>query len=76
MKKDTKRLLMHIPPGIIAAFLCYTLPLLGVCAFMGFWLYEFIQEWRKADKSYKDCIGFLDGFTGMAIIVYIWRVIQ
>ena len=74
MRPDTKRLLQHIPPGMLAAFLCYVLPIMGVLYYFGFWLYEYIQEWRKADKSYKDCIGFLDGFTGMAILICLWRL--
>ena len=76
MSKDNKRLLQHIPPGIVSAVLCYELPLIGALSFVGFWLYEFIQEWRKADKSYKDCIGFLDGFTGTAILIVIWRLLK
>ena len=73
MTPDTKRLIQHIPPGMLAAFLVELSTSAGILYFLGFWLYEFLQEWKKNDRSYKDAIGFLDGFTAMATLILLYR---
>ena len=72
-KKDNRRLVQHIPCGMLAAFLVHVMPVAGVLYFVGFWAYEYLQEWRKFDHSFKDGIGFLDGFTGLGVLIVLWE---
>ncbi len=60
------RFWMHFPIGVLAAVGTFLEPAWGITLFAGFLAYEFIQEWRKKDHSYKDVIGTLVayGLTG------------
>jgi len=66
---DTWRFWMHFPVGLFTALSWYYVDGIGWMLFAGFLAYEFIQEWRKHDLSYKDVIGWLAGlFIGTGII--------
>jgi len=57
-----KRFLMHFPVGVINSFVLVVVPLGGIACLLAFLGYEYIQEWRKVDHSYKDVYGFVSGF--------------
>lgn len=62
-----KRLLIHVPVGILNAYFYPELSGLGfTIAFLG---YEYIQEWRKQDNSHKDVIGWLYGL-GLGLLLF------
>ena len=62
---------MHFPVGCVAAWLSLAEPTVGV-PFTSAWLvYEIIEDWRIADRSYLDVAGFLWGYgvTGALLVV-------
>lgn len=71
MKKDDwKRLLIHLPWGVMAAALFIPNALLGFTAFWGMLGYEAFNDWRKGDKSYKDVLGIVWGFLLGAFVAW------
>ena len=52
---------MHIPWGVLAVGLFLFHPLLGVTACFMELGYEFANDWRKGDSSYKDILGIVYG---------------
>ena len=66
-----KRFVMHLGVGGYAAWLVKENPATGITFTLLFLGYEFINEWGKADKSYKDVIGALVMFGIVAGILEI-----
>ena len=62
---DVWRVCLHFPVGVFAGWLIFELPVLGVVFSVGFLTYEIVEDWRIADRGYKDIMGFL---VGMAVI--------
>ena len=54
-----KRFAMHLGVGGFGAWLTHREPALGIAFWLGFLAYEFLQDLRKIDHSYKDVIGAL-----------------
>ena len=52
---------MHIPWGLLAVGLFLYHPFLGVTACFMELGYEFMNDWRKHDQSFKDIIGIVWG---------------
>jgi len=73
--RDKKRLLLHVPIGVICAFLTFFEPLTGLLATAGFFLYEINEDWRIRDEAYVDVLGWLYGFVGTAIAFVITRMV-
>ena len=71
-REDWKRLLMHIPWGLLAVILFLYHPLLGATACLSTFIYEAFNDWRKHDESYKDVLGIVWGILigGYAILIY------
>jgi len=68
---DRHRFWLHFPVGVLAAVLTsWNAPLGLGCAGI-FLAYEFINEWGKSDKSWKDVFGFAIayGVTGLALML-------
>ena len=67
---DIRRALLHAPVGVLAAWLCFSLSAIGTPFFIGFLVYEIVEDWRIKDRGYKDILGFLWGFavTGAVLI--------
>ena len=66
---------MHFPVGMLGAWLIDQSPAIGIMFTAYFGLYEVMNDWRKADKSYKDVIGAVFGFGVMAVGILLWRLI-
>lgn len=62
-KLDLIRAIIHFPVGMFAAWLLLIHPPTGMAFTFSFIAYEFINDWRKHDNSYKDIYGFLWGFS-------------
>lgn len=63
---DWIRFFLHLPVGALCSFLCYVLPVHGVTASVVFLAYETLEDWRIADNSFKDVLGFAWGFSAVA----------
>ena len=74
-KLDWERFWIHLPLGIVCALLAYYLPVLGILAFVGFLIYEVIQDWRIHDLSFKDVLGFTSGFIATGVILAILKLV-
>lgn len=84
-KEDWIRCLIHLPWGILGAFplswwmfapnhfWTVVLLILGIAAsFTATWLmiaYEFANDWRKKDLSYRDILGIVWGYLIGIIII-------
>lgn len=60
-KEDWIRLAMHLPWGLMAVGLFLVHPVLGATACFMELGYEFANDWRKRDNSYRDILGIVDG---------------
>ncbi len=60
------RFLIHLPVGVLAAWLCYYSWAVGIPFVVAFLTYQVIEDWRIKDRSYKDALGFLFGFGATA----------
>lgn len=61
MPAKISRALIHIPVGMLNVFLFLLIPELGIIFGIGFMVYEVMQDWRIADRSYFDVRGWLIG---------------
>jgi RsiW-degrading membrane proteinase PrsW (M82 family) len=89
-KEEWIRLLVHLPQGMVAAWWVFgfAIPFLapielslrsvlaGFALLFVFIAYQFIQEWRKKDGSWRDVVGICWGFvlTG-SILGILWRLL-
>ena len=69
-KLDLIRAAIHFPVGVFTAFLLLIHPTTGIAFTISFLAYEFINDWRKHDNSYKDIYGFLWGFAVGVVFLY------
>ena len=60
-REEWHRLLIHTPWGLLAIGLYLLDPLIAAVACLMELGYEFINDWRKHDKSYKDVVGIVWG---------------
>jgi len=68
------RLLIHIPWGLLAAFLyVMVLPSFGIVALVSMLVYEGFNDWRKKDNSYHDVLGIVWGWLIGGII---WLIVR
>ena len=72
-KKDWLRLLMHLPWGMLGAFIQAWRQDFGITAIALMVSYEAFNDWRKKDDSYKDVLGIVWGYLIGSIII--WRFI-
>lgn len=70
---DTARLVYHILPGMFLSYLCLTDKVLGIAFLILLVFYQFIEDWRIDDHSYKDVRGYK---TGVFIGYVIMKLIQ
>jgi len=70
---SSNRFWEHMPVGILNAMFLYRLPLLGVCFFVGFIVYELWQCYTTHDLAHNDIVGHLGGMAvgGVALLVYL-----
>ena len=75
-REDWHRLLIHLPWGVLAVGLFLFDPLLGLTACFMELGYEFINDWRKVDSSFKDVIGIAWGVLIGGYILLILRLLE
>jgi len=68
-----KAIIVHVPVGAICVLLAYVHWVLALIFGLGFLSYEIIQEWRIADKGWRDIKGFL---WGLGIGGLIWFALE
>ena len=68
-KADIARAAIHFPVGVFAAWLATVASVLCLVFGIGFLTYEILEDWRIADRGYKDVFGFLVGFGAGAILL-------
>lgn len=61
------RALLHVPVGIVAAWLLLWSPPVGYVFAGSFLAYEVVEDWRVADFAYRDLVGFLVGLLAGAV---------
>lgn len=66
---------MHVPVGVLNAFLFISYPMPSMLFGIGFLTYEISQCWRISDNAFKDIIGWLWGFGAGLIIMVIWGLL-
>jgi hypothetical protein len=70
---DTIRWAIHLPMGAILAHMVMRVnPLAGLAATVLFIAYEALEDWRVADRSFKDIFGTLVMFVAGVYILWIW----
>ena len=72
---DWKRFWLHFFVGIVCAFLIERNPTSGIIMSLAFFFYEFMEDWRINDMSFKDVLGWLWGFGILSLTIEIWRCI-
>lgn len=65
----TEATLVHFPVGLLAAWLTYMVPTIGLMLAFGFLYYEGLEDWRIKDRGYRDVFGFLLGYGLMGSIL-------
>ena len=68
---DLWRIVLHFPVGCFIGWVILQSPVVGVVLAVGFLTYEVVEDWRIADRGYKDIFGFLFGIG--AIFIFIGR---
>lgn len=66
---DIWRVVLHFPVGCFAGWLISVMPVIGVVFSLGFLTYEVVEDWRIADRGYKDIFGFLLGIAVISVIL-------
>ena len=61
---------LHVPVGVLMAWLLRQEQVLGTIFALYFLVYELSEDWRIRDKAYKDLCGAL---IGLALGAFIWR---
>ena len=70
-KSDIIRAALHFPVGVFTAWLG-TVNLVTCAVFgTGFLVYEALEDWRIADRSYKDIFGYLIGIGVGSFILWL-----
>ena len=68
---ELKRLLLHIPLGLLVCLLCYVHWALALAFVISFLYYELNQDMHLSDDAFKDIKGFLYGLgIGGIIMLY------
>ena len=70
-RHDWARFWLHLPVGVVAAFLTIWKPAVGGSFTFIFVSYEILNDWRKHDNSYKDVYGFAVGY-GVFAMAWLW----
>ena len=71
-KHDFYRLLIHILPGAVSAWIMIHSSLAGLVSVCLFVLYERWQGRIKKDRGYKDLVGFVWGFN----LLYLYAILS
>ncbi len=71
----TKRLLLHIPVGLVTGLACWQLPVLGVAMLLSFIYYEQNEDWHIRDQACWDVAGFIWGLGIVAVIISAYLLI-
>ena len=56
-----KRIILHIPVGLLLTWLTTFNPVLAVLFFLGFAMYELNEDYYLKDQAWKDVAGLLWG---------------
>lgn len=76
-RREGLRLAIHIPLGLVTVLSWLVHPSLAYMLFLGFFLYEAMEDWRINDYSYIDIRGYLWGLTaGVVFLVLKLRVLE
>ena len=71
--KDLIRWAIHLPIGAIIAYLVMRVdPMLGLTAGLFFLAYEALEDFRVADRSFKDVFGALIMLIVAGFVIKIW----
>ena len=71
--KDLIRWLIHIPIGGVIAYMIMRIdPVMGSVVAFYFFGYEVLEDWRVADRSFKDVFGSLIGMIATGFVLHIW----
>lgn len=62
------RVILHIPIGMVMAWLCLENAWAGIGLVLIFLVYEWTEDWRTNDHAWKDLFGALVGFTVIALL--------
>lgn len=63
------RILLHMPIGILTAWLAQSSAALSLMLCFGFLVYEVVQDLHKRDMAHKDIAGFLWGLAIAGLII-------
>ena len=74
-KQDWHRFWLHFPVGCLCAWLTWQHAALGISLFASFMFYEYMNDWRKIDHSYKDIYGAVFGFGIVATLLVVYQLI-
>lgn len=66
------RAIIHIPHGVLIAVASLVNAPLAWVFVVVFLAYEYLEEWRIADHSYRDLLGVLIGLA-VVMIIYLMR---
>ena len=70
-REDWKRLLLHLPWGLLGALLQWWRVDYGITAVALIITYEGFNDWRKHDASYKDVLGIVWGYLIGGIAIWV-----
>ena len=68
-----KRLLLHLPVGLVTALACWKLPVVGIALLVAFIYYETNEDRHIKDQAWIDVAGFIWGLAIAAIAIIIYQ---
>jgi len=70
LREELRRVLLHIPVGLLACLLGYTAWWLAVMFTIGFLYYELNEDMHLSDHAFMDIKGFLWGIGIGGLIIF------
>jgi len=76
MRKDLRRVLLHIPLGLVTCFLFHINWALGLAFTVSFLAYEHNEDLHTKDQMWKDLKGYLWGLALGGLGLFIFRMLS
>ncbi len=73
---ELKRVLLHVPCGLIFWALLYVAWPAAILWLLGFFVYELNQDWHISDDAFKDIKGALYGLGIPGVVLFVLKLLE
>jgi len=73
-KDELRRVLLHIPIGLLTCLLCFVHWILALAFVISFLYYELNQDMHLSDQAFKDIKGLLYGIGIGGVVMFILKI--